>query len=255
MHYVISDLHAHTELYYKFKESLSADDKVFILGDVIDKGDGTLDILLDTMKDCNAELLLGNHELMMWEYLTACKTGNEAAMNKFGKRCMILNGGTDTFAHYEKLDKYTQDMLYGYLSSKYLQYRVCVNNRNFILTHSVPHGDDTVLFQDHCKILSGYENQADKWVWDRVPYCYVDDCIVITGHNIVQYNFYSVRDYANGNRDFVVETDGVYHNENDIWVCDKEGSWYDIDMGLAMNNEYSKLAILRLEDMSIRYIK
>ena len=69
MTYVISDLHGYR--IEKLKELLektnfSEDDRLYILGDVIDRnGDGGIGVLQWLIKQPNAELIMGNHEAML----------------------------------------------------------------------------------------------------------------------------------------------------------------------------------------------
>ena len=69
MTYVISDLHGYR--IEKLKELLektnfSEDDRLYILGDVIDRnGDGGIGVLQWLIKQPNAELIMGNREAML----------------------------------------------------------------------------------------------------------------------------------------------------------------------------------------------
>lgn len=68
MIYLISDLHGYP--FERFTELLqragfSDDDLLYVLGDVVDRGEDGVRYLLWLKKQKNIELLLGNHELMM----------------------------------------------------------------------------------------------------------------------------------------------------------------------------------------------
>ena len=67
MIYVMSDIHGMKDKFYLIMEKikLKPDDKLYVLGDVIDRGKDGIEILLDLMERDNATVLLGNHELMM----------------------------------------------------------------------------------------------------------------------------------------------------------------------------------------------
>lgn len=74
MNYVASDLHGEDE---KFEQLLrlirfSSSDKLFVIGDVIDRGKDPIKLLLKIMRIENVVLILGNHEEMM---LRAVKYG------------------------------------------------------------------------------------------------------------------------------------------------------------------------------------
>lgn len=71
MIYVMSDIHGCDARYRDILKQikLKAEDHLYILGDVIDRGPNGLGILRDIMKKDNTTLLLGNHEHMMLEAL------------------------------------------------------------------------------------------------------------------------------------------------------------------------------------------
>ena len=68
MIYVTSDLHGFSLKKFKgFLESVSFsdDDFLYVLGDVIDRGNDGIKILKWLMSKPNTQLILGNHESMM----------------------------------------------------------------------------------------------------------------------------------------------------------------------------------------------
>src|SRR5574344_1568584 len=72
MIYVMSDIHGNKEKYDAMlqKINLQDDDKLIILGDILDRGPKSLEILDDVMSRDNVEFMLGNHEyamLKIWE--------------------------------------------------------------------------------------------------------------------------------------------------------------------------------------------
>lgn len=71
MVYITSDIHGHSDCYNRLLEkiNLTENDCLIILGDVVDRGENGIEILLDIMKRENVFLLLGNHEQMMLEVL------------------------------------------------------------------------------------------------------------------------------------------------------------------------------------------
>ncbi len=101
---------------------------------------------------------------------------------------------------------------------------VQVNDRDFLLVHAMPYEDNGIKNLYYGDV----EADIEQYVWMRNPYCHVENKTVIVGHDIVQIEF----------RKKTIETDG---------------QWYDIDLGLAMNNELSRLAVLCLDDLSVKY--
>ena len=62
MVYTVSDLHGDLIMYNHIVNQLKEDDTLYIVGDIIDRGNSGIAILQDVMKRPNVELLLGNHE-------------------------------------------------------------------------------------------------------------------------------------------------------------------------------------------------
>lgn len=65
MIYACSDIHGNYEVYMKVMDKLSENDKLYIIGDIIDRGTDGIKVLLDIMNRDNVEFLVGNHEWMM----------------------------------------------------------------------------------------------------------------------------------------------------------------------------------------------
>ena len=229
MIYAISDVHAHTNLYYKFKEQLNINDKVYVLGDVIDKGDGSIDILLDILEDDRFTLLLGNHEWLMYVYLEGYK--NSISMMRY-QNSWMLNDGERTLKNLHKhLDKY--NFIIEKIKNCPIQIEQTINNHQIILSHATCDNQGDIFFNG---------NMSDRiWnlIWGR-EVSIIENKITITGHTPVQYPYIGHKKT----------------NENNILkVEDKNlnAVWYDIDCGLAMNDGKGVLGVLNLEDFSEKY--
>ena len=70
MHYVMSDLHGEKDRFDAMLKliNFSIEDKLFILGDVLDRGPEPIALLRQIMSMPNVQMLLGNHEHMCLEY-------------------------------------------------------------------------------------------------------------------------------------------------------------------------------------------
>ena len=89
--YAISDLHGNYELWTKVKEWLKPSDKLFCLGDNIDRGNDGIKIVQDIRNRENTTVLLGNHENMLIDYLPGSIKYNEIFA------LWYRNGGQPTF--------------------------------------------------------------------------------------------------------------------------------------------------------------
>ena len=100
--YAISDLHGNYELWIKVKEWLKPSDKLFCLGDNIDRGNDGIKIVQDMINRENTTVLLGNHEDMLIDYLPGSIKYNEISALWF------RNGGQPTFEKKKKMSKEEQ---------------------------------------------------------------------------------------------------------------------------------------------------
>lgn len=100
--YAISDLHGNYELWTKVKEWLKPSDKLFCLGDNIDRGNDGIKIVQDMINRENTTVLLGNHEDMLIDYLPGSIKYNEISALWF------RNGGQPTFDAIKKMSKEEQ---------------------------------------------------------------------------------------------------------------------------------------------------
>ena len=88
MVYVLSDVHGRIDRFESILHQidLNEDDRLYVLGDVIDRNAGGIELLFRLMRMPNATLLLGNHELMMRDCVV---DGGDCEL-------WLLNGGMTT---------------------------------------------------------------------------------------------------------------------------------------------------------------
>ena len=127
----MSDIHGMYDRYMKMLDliSLKDDDTLFVLGDVIDRGDDGIRIIQDLMRRKNALLFLGNHEWMMLAYLEGLKT--------LYNWLSSYSGGMVTLASFSALAEEEQNEIY-----EYLRYETALvimaeaGGREFMLSHA-----------------------------------------------------------------------------------------------------------------------
>lgn len=125
--YIVSDLHGQLPLWREIQKKLNTNDKLYCLGDCIDRGKDGIIILKEMMEDERVTLIKGNHEDMMVttirrlvkrygseaptikDYLKAVNESYGSAMFNLQKDIWIgFNGGKETFDyllyHYDEMD-------------------------------------------------------------------------------------------------------------------------------------------------------
>lgn len=234
MIYCTSDLHGIS--LDELKELLSKanfcdDDFLFVLGDVIDRGEHGVELLLWMIEQANIELILGNHEAMLmsctflFDEITDESIDNlrEERLGLFSN--WMANGGGSTLNELYKLSKESPDTLndlLDFLSDLPLFETITVGDKDFILTHS-----GFGSFDPNKKIS---EYSSDDLLWNRpVPSDrYFDDIITVFGHTPTCY-------LDEGNKGKIIKTD----------------TWIDIDVGTASG---FPPCLLRLDDMEEFYL-
>lgn len=71
MTYAMSDIHGEYEKYKKMLEliAFSKDDELYVLGDIVDRGNEPIKVLLDMMERPNVFPIMGNHDLLALDIL------------------------------------------------------------------------------------------------------------------------------------------------------------------------------------------
>ena len=171
--YVTSDLHGNHEKYIQIfdKINFTDDDTLFVLGDIVDRGTGSMKILLDMMSRFNVIPILGNHELM---FIKAYKEKIENSLNLW-----FENDGQNTFNEFLLLKSNEQEAVLNYLQRFSLYKELNINNQDYILVHS---GFDKFKKRKPLK-----EYTVEELVWAETDYdkVYFKDKILITGHTPV----------------------------------------------------------------------
>ncbi len=220
MIYVMSDIHGEKSKFDSVmkKINLKEEDKLYILGDVIDRGNDGIQILLELMEMKNVTVLLGNHELMM---LNAIKPPDDFRAIKL----WYLNYGSVTHNAYLELTHETQIKINDFISHMPLSAEITVNGKEYILVHGAP-------IELQYRMYTKFVPEREFVTWERMN---ADDIMpkgktVIFGHTPTD-------DYQKG-------------TPLKIWYGrDKIG----IDCGCGHSDAACRLACLRLDDMQEFY--
>ncbi|MBR3183982.1 MAG: metallophosphoesterase, partial [Firmicutes bacterium] len=119
--YVCSDIHGQYDLYKSMLDEINftAEDHLYILGDMIDRGQDGIRILQDVVSRPNVTCLLGNHEYMMWNYISRYIFKDLNWLNP-------SNGGMQTLSEYRRLIPADRAAVKKYLADLFLQIELTV---------------------------------------------------------------------------------------------------------------------------------
>ena len=233
MIYVTSDLHGCSlESFRRLlaQAGFRQEDYLFVLGDVIDRGEHGAELLLWLTEQPNVELILGNHEAM----LLACEflfeeVTDESLDRLTSERFDLLgnwlqNGGGPTLSGLRKILKESPELMEGildYLRDAPLYEIVEVQGKRFVLVHA-----GLENFRPD-RDLDDYSPEELLFGRPALDTIYYPDATVVFGHTPTVY-------YGEEYRGKAVRTD--------TWIC--------IDTGAAMGG---RPMLLRLDDMKEFY--
>ena len=186
MTYVMSDIHGQYEKYAAMLQKIdfSEDDTLYILGDIVDRGESPMRILYDMSMRDNVIPLMGNHEHMAEQVLRALNVEitdesiekNLTAELLTAVREWYENGGYLTSKDFSRLSPDDREYLLDYLEDFSFYEELTVGENTFVLVHGgLPDfSPEKPLFEYH-PFLTLYERTDYK---KR----YYTDKYLITGH-------------------------------------------------------------------------
>lgn len=215
--YVCSDIHG---MYDKFLEMIKKidfkkEDKLYVIGDSIDRSLDSIKTITHIMNTSNMFLILGNHELSMLDYYRG-----KWAHESWADHEWFTIGGELTRKKFIQLDKECKKEILDYIES--LPSYLIINN--FVLVHGGFYCEkDEVTLEEAL-----YHSNKDELAWNRE---FFEDDKRLTGYTVI-----------------MGHTPVAYFGEDTI--IHKNGKIL-IDCGCVFGG---KLACLRLDDMKEFYI-
>lgn len=211
MHYVCSDIHGQYTMYQQLLKELNLqpEDTLYILGDVIDRGPQSFEILQDMMARPNVEMFLGNHELMMMDALHLYRRISRPDIWFLG-----CNGGYETYQQFDALPKDMQKKIIEYISNAWVQKYVTVDDTTYALHHSFYLPDKENQDVRHSGKIDGMELFDAVWNSPYRSYEYIpstwyhEGCIHIIGHVPVQRLGVKQPPYIDQDNENVIDIDG-----------------------------------------------
>ena len=179
MIYVMSDLHGEFASFIAMmvKIGFSARDTVYILGDVIDRGSGGVDLLL-SMEDTPGIIpMIGNHESLALPIMKALRDGAPLDAVRKSKAYAVWNamGGGPTAASFSSHNKELQERIIKYIESFSIYDEIEVGGKRFHLSHTLPPYDPD---------RDVHDVTFREFIWGEPDYekRYDPDVTFITGH-------------------------------------------------------------------------
>ncbi len=185
MTYVSSDWHG-THL-SRIRQLLAladfdAQDRLFVLGDVVDRGDHGIPLLKWIMRQPNVTLILGNHEQMMLDCDFVCQEVTNATLDAFGMRQVQAlrtwknNGALPTLEGLKREMPEVRNQIYDYLRKAPYYQKMRVGEQDYLLVHgglgNYKKGKD----------LKDYSAQELLWARPDFDTVYSKKFLTVVGH-------------------------------------------------------------------------
>lgn len=183
--YCMSDIHGDYEKYHEMLRLIDLKDRdiLFVIGDVVDRGRGSMKILMDMMMRPNVIPMIGNHEYMALQCLSFLRqevTEESIAKMDAGLMEGLLEwkevGGDTTIDEFRTLSPEEQEDILEYLEEFTLTEEVSAGGNTFVLAHS------GLLNFSEDRDLDDYE--PFEVLFEKPDYSrrYYSDRYIVSGH-------------------------------------------------------------------------
>lgn len=229
--YVLSDIHGQSRAFFEMLEKIqfSSEDKLYIIGDVVDRGPDGIKLLEYIREQKNMKLLMGNHEDMLLRTMNDEESWYET---------WLFNGGGVTLASLMSFPKEEQEQCIQFVKNLPLYHMISVEGKQYLLVHA---GIDVSRGDSEGQIAA---MERDTLLWIRREFFNAKlSCpyTVIFGHTPTGALLYYAKDLPKESR----EQAAAFH----ITRWDRRIA---IDCGCAYGEN---LGCLRLNDQKEFYIK
>lgn len=221
MIYVMSDIHGMYDKYVAMLQKIrfSEEDVLFVLGDVVDRGEGGMKLLWDMMMYPNIIPLLGNHDYMaaqslrfLMQEVTEETIGLLDENILTGLQQWMETGGMETVKEFKKLDPEERESILDYLDEFSLIDWVEAGGNVFVLVHA---GLDN--FSPY-RPLQDYSLQETIFHSPDYSKVYFPDKYLVTGHRPTRLEFEG-KDFWNADPDGTYKDEIVFTNNHIAIDC------------------------------------
>jgi len=221
----MSDIHGQYDKFMAMLEliNFNDEDRLYILGDVVDRGPHSIKILKYIMKNqYNIKMLMGNHDDWMCEYYSLDN-------KNLNNHQWFTQGGYKTYEEFETYDKSEKVKILYFVNTLEFSKKIEINNNIFYLSHAG--------FQLNKDGLPFEKQNRDFQIWARREF-HTDTNTSNTPKNVY---------YIFGHTPVV----NLPYNYTKEWKIRHYNQKIGIDCGAAYGG---KLACLRLDDFKEFYI-
>ena len=211
MIYVTSDIHGCYDLYLRLIQrlDLKEDDRLYILGDIVDRGDGGIEIIKDVMNRKNVVCLRGNHDyyasIFLKKFAVQDHSTKEGRLEE-GFKLWLEDGGAETFSSFSKLGDNEKRFVLSFLDFLPFYEEISVNGQRFFLAHTVC---------EKAKLIDIENCDMRNFLFGEPEYekCYFEDMTIVTGHTPTGFidPEYTGRIWK-GNRHIAIDCGAVFGN-------------------------------------------
>lgn len=192
--YAIADLHGKKDLWYEFTLELDENDKVYVLGDAIDRGPDGIELLQILMKDPRVTFLKGNHEEMLYNSIEEQHYNNSPwwepqPLEQTAFYQWVCNGGDITYEQFMALDAEERCNILNYIADapNYIIYEN-KKQQQILLSHS---GASLKEFKKVFSNEYSLHKQLDALLWNREHFKQYeelsDNIYIVHGHTPVDF--------------------------------------------------------------------
>lgn len=250
--YVMGDIHGHYDTFMKMIEriGLKDDDRLYILGDVIDRGPDGIKLVKEIMKMENVQMLLGNHELLMMDAIRnaeECEKEGRLDTDDLDVWLDECNGGRQTYEDFKKCSAKKKAEILIFFDNLPVAMKIKVGKKTYYLSHAYVVNKK---FDHVVKFNELIPKDVFQAVWQN---------IYDTGFTA------QLKDKIFPNKRFIYVSGHVFTQRLGCVDAEGRGLVYDdkeflgeyhvinLDCGMALCNKSSRLACIRLDDGEIMY--
>lgn len=188
--YVMGDIHGEYDMFLRMldKIGLKDSDRLYLMGDVVDRGPHPIKVLMKIMKMPNAIPIVGNHELMALDGLKFLnseiteETIKDADAETLDNLLLWqqYNGGETTINEFRTLNAEQRKAVIDFIPEFSIYEELNVGGQEYLLVHGGLGGYSPE------KTIDDYSLHDITWNHADYDTKYFDDVIVVTGHTPTQ---------------------------------------------------------------------